>query len=289
MGAGRRAGWADWQRRAAALTSDVADAVLRAASPDPRTAWRDRQLERELTREALESRLARQRALAIWERTVASRKRSLRAARRSLAPAAVTAGVSAVAMVPLGHDAQTLAGAVAVGACVRVATAVRALRSREPLPERPQLDPPVPGPPPRGSAAFPAVRRLVEQERVLASLLATVTALAPWTTDATDAAAAAGRAGAIRVRTAAATVGLLERARTPTGELLKAIDEELAAFDRLLAAAGVLAHAATLPWDRSGSGAQGAVDALLAAAYGLRVAAGVEPDHRDLPLAGPER
>lgn len=285
MGAGR-SGRAGWQQRAAALTADLAEAVVRAASPDPRTAWRDRQLERELNREALEARLAQQRKLAVWERTVQGRRRSLRTARRALVPSAVTAAGSAIAMLPLADDAQTLAGAVVIGASVRLVTAVRTLRSQHPLPERPQLEPPVPAPPPRGSAAFPAVRRLVEQERILTSLLGTVAALAPWTTEATDAAGAAGRAGAVRIRTAAATVGLLEQAGTPTGELLKVIDEELAAFDRLLAAAGVLAHAATLPWDRSGSGAQGAVNELLAAAYGLRVAAGFEPDRAEPPPLG---
>jgi hypothetical protein len=193
-------------------------------------------------------------ARARWERAAL-------AARRRLPVRLAGAAVAAVLTVPEPGASPVLwlvAGALSVGA----ARSWSVLRSAPPLP---RLALPVAPPPPRGSAAWPYVRRLENARASLARMLPLVTAAGREA--AAEAAQAAHDAeGALRWQ--AARLAAVEPHRGTEPDLLGGLEHGVAAQERLVAAVADLVAAGADPF--GAARLHDAADRLHGLAAGLR-------------------
>jgi len=225
----------------------------------------DRQLAKRLAREARVAAKGRLRAEQVYARTVRRRAKKAARARRELPVELVLAGGAGLASLPLEGTLGVLA---VVGSGV---FAVRALRSvsrlrRPALPQPPwHGEPPIAPPPPVGSVAFPAIRRLETVREELRRLLPMVcpggrhVAQQAW--------AAAGEADAA-LRWQAARLAAVEPHRGADDALLRPLYDGVVAQELLLGAVAELVVASADPL--AGDRLQDATDAVNGLAQGLR-------------------
>ena len=224
----------------------------------------DRQLQRRLTRDARVADKAAARAHHRHLRAVARRERMLRRARRHLPVQASVSLGSLFSVVELGTGKLWLimAGVAGTAAARSAARLVRppALPLPPPLPTLR-----VPPPPPYGSAAFPAVRRLEAARDALARLLPLV---APAGREvAQEASRTAGEADTA-LRWQAARLAAVEPHRGAEPALVDLLFSGVVAQERLVAGLADLVSASADPL--ASSRLQDATDALHGLAQGLR-------------------
>ena len=227
---------------------------------------RDRQLAKQLAREAQAAEKARRRVETAHAHAVRRRQKAVAAARRHL-PAQVLVSVgAAVAIVPLPTPVEWLAVTVSAIAGMQAFHSVGMLR-RPPLPELAMRSggPGPPPPPHPRSVAFPAVRRLEVVRHELQRLLPLVSpagrevAEQAWQT--------AGEAdGALRWQ--AARLAAVEPHRGPDPALLRSLEDGVRCQEQLLVAVADLVAASADPL--ATGRLQDATDALHGLAQALR-------------------
>ncbi|MFL6138640.1 MAG: hypothetical protein ACJ74O_12665 [Frankiaceae bacterium] len=229
----------------------------------------------------------RRRLAAAHERAMTAHRRAVRRATRWTGRYAGAAGVALV-IVPLTHGWAELGwGATSAALAVRAGrSALEARRRRSatgPLP--PALPPALPAPPPPGSAAWPALRRVDAATAALRRLLTGVPSgeravLAPALQAATGADDAA-RLQAAEVAAIEATLQATHRdggwRPELTSELTSELADRLAGLDRAADAVEELVAGARALLRTTGQDAasrlRAAVDEVVARSYGVRAAA----------------
>jgi len=227
----------------------------------------DRGLERRLTKESRVAARAAARAARAQAQSVARVERMRRRARRRLPVQVAVAGGSSAGVVFLGLGDGWLVLAVGSG--------VLALRSLSRLTQRAPVEPSaftraaVPAPPPRGSAAWPALRRLEDARAAMARLLPLV---APAGRDAAEEAWRCAADNDVALRWQAARLGAVEPHRGAEPALIEPLYAGVEAQERLVAGLADLVAASADP--HAVLRLQDATDALHALAAGLREVSG---------------
>lgn len=225
----------------------------------------DRQLTRRLARAAKASAKAQLRAEIAYVTAVSRRERALVRARRGLPRHTLLAAGSALATMPLDGGWAWCATTVSAVAGLAAWGSLQALRHPPVLPQPAGPLPVLPPPPPRGSAAFPAVRRL---EFVRAELHRLVPLVAPTGRAVAEQAwrAAAEADGALRWQ--AARLAAAEPYCGLDVAVLRTLDDGVACQERLVAGLADLVAACADPL--ATARVQDATDALHGLAQGLR-------------------
>lgn len=252
----------------------------------------DRRLAWSLAVAARNSEQERNRRLAAWRAACAARERVTRRAARAAARRGVLAVGCLAATLPAYGDAATAWGIAALLFAVRAGLAWRTSRRPVGAPAPPDLPPALPPPPSLRSAAFPPVRRLSSGGAAIRRLLLSAREAGPTARATADSAmTAAANCEQVLYQQASSVAGL-EAARDGVGDpvaltaldatihrLLALLEEGLAGYERLVAAAADLAAAAAAGPGSVGLAAarvQEATDALTGLAHGLRVVTEVE-------------
>lgn len=240
--------------------------------------WRVARVRREAERRRLETRHAL---------LVARHRRRLRRARWLSAGFGAATVVSVVGTLDTGGVVEMSWAVAAVGCALEAGAWGRAmvLRSRAEPPAAPALPHAVPSPPPRGSAAWPALRRL---EAALTALRRLTPALPAGLAEAAEPSVAAaraayevGRAQAAQIAATETALAIISAADRPgleqvRSQLLAELDLAAAAVEHLLTSATGLIGTA------SGYDAQSRLSAataeVVARTYGLRAAALIPGD-----------
>lgn len=227
----------------------------------------DRQLAKRLTRDARAAAKAQLRAQVAYERALRRRERRVRKAREGLPRQIAVALVVGLANVPIdGVPWDLLLGGVAFFSGLAAVRGIAILRSPEPPPLRPVAAlPAVPMPPPPGSSAFPAVRRLEAVREELRRLLPLVT---PAGREAAEEAWQAASEADTALRWQAARLAAVEPHRGPEPDLLRTLEEGVACQERLVVAVADLVAASADPL--AAARLQDATDRLHGLAQGLR-------------------
>lgn len=233
----------------------------------------DRQLARRLARAARTSAKAQLRAEIAYFAAVSRRERALARARRGLPRHTLLAAGSALATAPLDGGWAWCAGTVTAAAGLAAWGSLQTLRHPPALPQAVLPGPrALPPPPPRGSAAFPAVRRL---EFVRAELHRLVPLVAPTGRGVAEQAwrAAAEADGALRWQ--AARLAAAEPYCGLDVAVLRTLDDGVAFQEQLVAGMADLVAACADPL--ATARVQDATDALYGLAQGLREVRAVRP------------
>ncbi len=224
----------------------------------------DRALVRRLQRDARATAKAATRAQRSYAKAVRKRDRLRWRARRRLPLQSVVAVGCGIATIPADDPR--------VFAAVGVVAALTAVRSLGHLlaPEPPPLSalpaaPAVPMPPPVGSAAFPAVRRLEAVREELRRLLPLV---GPAGREVGEQAWQAAAEADAALRWQAARLAAVEPHRGAEPALLRTLEEGIGCQERLVGAVADLVSASADPL--AGTRLQDATDALHGLAQGLR-------------------
>ena len=226
----------------------------------------DRQLARRLTRNARAAAKAQLRAEIAYERAVRRRERRVGKAREGLPRQVLVAVGLGAASIPLENLWGAAAGGVAFFSGLAAVRGIAILRSPEPPPLRPVAAlPAVPMPPPPGSSAFPAVRRLEAVREELRRLLPLV---APAGREAAEEAWQAASEADTALRWQAARLAAVEPHRGPEPDLLRTLEDGVACQERLVVAVADLVAASADPL--AGARLQDATDRLHGLAQGLR-------------------
>lgn len=226
----------------------------------------DRQLAKRLTRDARAAAKAQLRAEIAHERAVRRRERRIRKAREALPRQAVLAVGLGLASFPMDAGWAWAAGGVAIFSAVGAIRGVAVLRGPQPPPVRPVAAlPAIPMPPPPGSVAFPAVRRL---EAVREELRRLVPLVAPTGREAAEEAWQAASEADTALRWQAARLAAVEPHRGVEPDLLRTLEEGVSCQERLVVAVADLVAASADPL--ASSRLQDATDRLHGLAQGLR-------------------
>lgn len=224
----------------------------------------DRALARRLQRDARATAKAATRAERSYAKAVRKREKLRRRARRRLPLQSVVAVGCGIATVPA--DDPRVFAAVGVVAALTAVRSLGHLLAPEPPPRRAlSAGPAVPMPPPVGSVAFPAVRRLEVVREELRRLLPLV---APAGREAGEEAWLAAAEADAALRWQAARMAAVEPHRGAEPTLLRALEEGVGCQERLLGAMADLVAASADPL--AGARLQDATDALHGLAQGLR-------------------
>jgi hypothetical protein len=245
------------------------DALHDLVSPDRPGVLADRRLARAQQCQAQRAQREQARQEVAHRAAVGRRERVLRRSRQAVPRYGVVTGAAAAgsAVATVAGDAGAgalLAGVAGLGA-MRLAVAVRRLWRPPPPPPPPPpvlVPPPVP---PRGSVAFPAVRRL---ERVHSELRRLLPLVAPAGRGAAEEAWQAASEADLALRWQAARVAAVEPYRGSDPELLRGLQDGVAAQERLAAAVADLVAASADPL--ACARLQDATDVLHGLAQGLR-------------------
>src|SRR5664280_2406689 len=230
-------------------------ALSQLVSPDRRLAW-------SLTAAARRREWERARVLRSWQAAQRAQQRTARRSARA-APRSAVLGATFLAMaVPAGGSTREVCAGLGAFFGTRAVVALASLRSarqRAGGPPVPALPPPLPLPPPVQSAAFPAVRRLDAAGVALRRLLLTARAGGATVATTADAAMASAAAAERALHAQASQLATVEstaatvvdpRARATVqaaiNPLLGDLEEGVAAFEQLLAAAAELASASVV-------------------------------------------
>lgn len=229
----------------------------------------DRGLERRLTKEARVAARAAARAARIHAQSLARQERLRSRARRRLPVQVAVAGGSTAGVAFLGLGDGWLV--LAVGSGLLALRSLSRLTQRAPaVPPSPSFTPAaVPAPPPRGSAAWPALGRLEDARTAMARLLPLV---APAGRDAADEAWRCAADNDIALRWQAARLGAVEPHRGVEPALTEPLYAGVEAQERLVAGLADLVAASADP--HAVLRLQDATDALHALAAGLREVSG---------------
>ncbi len=226
----------------------------------------DRQLARRLARDARVAAKTQLRAEIAYAKAISSRERALVRARRGLPRQGLLAAGSALATVSLDGGWAWCSATVAAVAGLAAWGSLQTLRHPPALPQpvRPAA-PVLPPPPPRGSAAFPAVRRL---EVVRTQLHRLVPLVAPTgRVVAEEAWRAVAEADGV-LRWQAARLAAAEPYCGVDDALLRTLGDGVACQERLVAGLADLVAACADPL--ATARLQDATDALHGLAQGLR-------------------
>jgi hypothetical protein len=254
-------------------------------SAGQRGRWRVARFQREAERRRLEAR----HAVAL-----ARHRRSLSRARGAVVRYAIGTVASVVGVIVTAGFAELTWAAAGAACAVETGLWSRklVLRRRSEPPAAPRLPLAVPSPPPRGSSAWPALRRLETAvtaiRRLAPALPSELVEAARPSVEAARAAYDMGRAQATQIAAAEAALGVapatdrtdLEQVRA---QLLHELDLAAVAVEHLLASCTRLIGA------RSGYDARGQLSAatadVVARTYGLAAAAQTMPYHSPDPIA----
>jgi len=225
----------------------------------------DRRLAKRLAREARVSARVRLQAEQAYARRVRRQAKKALQARRELPGELLLSAGAGLASLPLEGSLGVLAVAGSGVFGLKALRSVSRLRRPPPLPPSWHGQPQIAPPPPAGSAAFPAIRRLETVRDELRRLLPLVSPAGRGVAE--QAWEAAGEADAA-LRWQAARLAAVEPHRGADDTLLQSLDDGVAAQERLLAAVAELVVASADPL--AGDRLQDATDAVNGLAQGLR-------------------